>query len=134
MVDVGAGLVDVGDVDAGVVADPGVDPGVVAALADSVMVELFVGGNGGGVGVGVGIDADISFRMRSRCPMYHAFTLSSIVAGLPPMRNARSVFLFLAAMVVLRRSIFFFELMRRSILTSYFSSSCDHLASHFSSL
>ena len=102
----------------------GDDAGVVTVLGVDFVVEPSVGGVGVIVGGGVGVGAGISFRMRSRWLMYHALTLSSIVAGSVLMRNARSVFLFLAATLVLRSLIF----------TFYFSIICAHHASHFSSL
>ena len=66
----------------------------------------------------------IWFKMRPRSARYHAFTCSSIVDMSAAIKSARSVFLFFAATLVLRRSS----------LTSCFVINADHLASDFSSL
>ena len=65
-----------------------------------------------GVRVGEGEEAAVSgassgnwLRMMSRCAVYHAFTLSSIMSGFAAMRNAQSVFLFFAVVVILSKSI-----------------------------
>jgi hypothetical protein len=48
---------------------------------------------------------DGGWRMAWRWASYQALVSSSIAASLPPIRNARSVFLFFAAEVVLSKAI-----------------------------
>ena len=63
-----------------------------------------------GVGVGVGVGAVVTtgpgiwFKMRPRSARYHAFTYTPIVDMSAAIKNVRLVFLFLMAMLVLRRS------------------------------
>jgi hypothetical protein len=60
-----------------------------------------------GVDIVEGEDGAVNgvWRMSWRWASYQALVSSSIAASLPPIRNARSVFLFFAAEVVLSKAI-----------------------------
>lgn len=56
------------------------------------------------VATAVAAGTDIWFKVRPSSVKYHAFTCSSIVDVSAPIKNVRSVFLFFAATLALRRS------------------------------
>ena len=58
--------------------------------------------SGSACGAATGVVGVIWVRMASRCAMNHALTCGSIAWGSPPIRKARSLFLFFAAVAVLR--------------------------------
>jgi hypothetical protein len=115
----GSSVIGLGEVGVGVSVGVGVIGSSAVGLG-GVGVDVGVGVGVGAVGVGVGI----WFKMRPRSARFHAFTCSSIVDMSAPIRNAKSVFLFFAATLVLRISS----------LASCFGINADHLASDFSSL
>ena len=68
---------------------------IVAELVSSGVAELVSSAVAVAVAVGVGAGA-IWLRITRCCAMNHALTSGSIASGLPPMRKARSLFLFFA--------------------------------------